>query len=91
MVADPKALQYIFHTSGYHFVKTAETLKTTELLLGRGIVWAHGLQFPKGVTSFYPLKELLRRSTPTSANNYEPGILRAPAENISFALPKFSA
>ncbi|KAH9989062.1 cytochrome P450 [Russula compacta] len=42
MVADPKALQYIFHTSGYHFVKPTETLKTTELLFGRGIAWAHG-------------------------------------------------
>ncbi|KAH9989043.1 cytochrome P450 [Russula compacta] len=42
VVADPKALQYILHTSGYHFIKSIEALKITELLFGRGIVWAHG-------------------------------------------------
>ncbi|KAI0284849.1 cytochrome P450 [Russula brevipes] len=42
VVADPKALQYILHTSGYRFVKAPEALKMIELLLGKGLVWAHG-------------------------------------------------
>jgi len=42
VVADPKALQYIFHTTGYHFVKPKDVLKTIELIFGGGIVWAHG-------------------------------------------------
>jgi len=42
VVADPKALQYILHTTGYHFVKPKDVLKTIELIFGGGIVWAHG-------------------------------------------------
>ncbi|KAI0263473.1 cytochrome P450 [Gloeopeniophorella convolvens] len=42
MLADPKALQYVLHTSGYQFPKRPDVVKITELLLGKGIVWAHG-------------------------------------------------
>jgi len=42
VIADPKALQYILHTSGYHFPKPKDILKTIDLLFGRGIVWTHG-------------------------------------------------
>ncbi|KAH8998345.1 cytochrome P450 [Lactarius hatsudake] len=41
-VADPKALQYILHTSGYHFPKGKEVTQVIKLLLGQGVVWAHG-------------------------------------------------
>ncbi|KAI0306228.1 cytochrome P450 [Multifurca ochricompacta] len=42
MVADPKALQYILHTSGYNFVKRPPVVKIMELMFGKGIIWAHG-------------------------------------------------
>ncbi|KAA1474654.1 cytochrome P450 [Dentipellis sp. KUC8613] len=42
MLTDPKALQYILHTSGYRFPKREDTVETTRLLLGQGLVWAHG-------------------------------------------------
>ncbi|KAK0455291.1 cytochrome P450 [Desarmillaria tabescens] len=41
-VADPKALQYIFHSSGYRFPKTRDTYRINEALTGRGIVTAEG-------------------------------------------------
>ncbi|KAH9169311.1 cytochrome P450 [Lactarius sanguifluus] len=41
-VADPKALQYILHTSGYHFPKGKEVTQTIKLVLGQGVIWAHG-------------------------------------------------
>ncbi|KAA1474645.1 cytochrome P450 [Dentipellis sp. KUC8613] len=42
MLTDPKALQYILHTSGYRWPKRADTNETTRLFLGQGLVWAHG-------------------------------------------------
>lgn len=42
MVADPKALQYILHSSGYNFPKRRDMVKVTEMVAGRGIVCAHG-------------------------------------------------
>ncbi|KAH9980906.1 cytochrome P450 [Lactifluus volemus] len=41
-LADPKALQYVLHTSGYHFAKDMESKQSAELALGRGIIWTHG-------------------------------------------------
>jgi hypothetical protein len=49
MVADPKALHYILHASGYDFPKTTDMLKVTEMLTGKALVCAHGgdhLSFP---------------------------------------------
>ncbi|KAI0263455.1 cytochrome P450 [Gloeopeniophorella convolvens] len=43
MIADPKAAQYILHTSGYHFPKKADQQQNTKMILGEGLVWApHG-------------------------------------------------
>ncbi|KIJ27600.1 hypothetical protein M422DRAFT_271203 [Sphaerobolus stellatus SS14] len=41
---DPKALQYILNTSGYNFPKPNENRIGSEMLLGRGLVWAEGSQ-----------------------------------------------
>ncbi|KAF9047053.1 cytochrome P450 [Hymenopellis radicata] len=40
LVSDPKALQYIFHTSGYQFAKSVDTNRVTEALFGYGLVTA---------------------------------------------------
>ncbi|KAI0284851.1 cytochrome P450 [Russula brevipes] len=42
VVADPKALRHIFHTSGYNFGRPKDALKMTELIFGKGISWAQG-------------------------------------------------
>ncbi|KAI0263471.1 cytochrome P450 [Gloeopeniophorella convolvens] len=42
MVTDPKALQHILHTSGYHYQKGALQNTITEMISGNGIVRAHG-------------------------------------------------
>jgi hypothetical protein len=42
-LADPKALQYILHTSGYHYPKGPEITQAVEMLVGRGLIWAHGV------------------------------------------------
>ncbi|KAH7922165.1 cytochrome P450 [Leucogyrophana mollusca] len=42
MVSDPKALQYIFQTSGYHFPKLPERRVLSRMLTGRGVTWAEG-------------------------------------------------
>jgi cytochrome P450 len=42
MVADPKALQYILHSSGYNFHKRSDLLKMTEMVAGNALSCAHG-------------------------------------------------
>ncbi|KAF7290074.1 PseudoU-synth-2 domain-containing protein [Mycena chlorophos] len=42
LVTDPKALQYIYHTSGYRFPKQPERIELTRLVFGRGLLWADG-------------------------------------------------
>ena len=37
MVADPKALQYILHVSGYNFPKAPDASHTIRMLTGDGI------------------------------------------------------
>ncbi|KAF7436931.1 hypothetical protein PC9H_003765 [Pleurotus ostreatus] len=39
---DPRALQHIFHTKGYHYPKRADAAQATRNILGRGIMWASG-------------------------------------------------
>ncbi|KAF8638059.1 hypothetical protein AX16_010691 [Volvariella volvacea WC 439] len=41
-IADPKALQHIFHTSGYGFLKWPERTEISRVLMGRGLLWADG-------------------------------------------------
>ncbi|KAI9452155.1 cytochrome P450 [Russula earlei] len=41
-LADPKALQYVLHTCGYHFPKGRETTQAIKMTIGQGIIWAHG-------------------------------------------------
>ncbi|KAF9462391.1 cytochrome P450 [Collybia nuda] len=42
LVSDPKALQYIYQTSGYNFVKQVERRELSRIISGRGILWADG-------------------------------------------------
>ncbi|OCH89199.1 PAH-inducible cytochrome P450 monooxygenase PC-PAH 1 [Obba rivulosa] len=42
-VADPKALQHIFHKSGYHYPKSIEARQLTRQLAGEGILFAEGV------------------------------------------------
>ncbi|KAF9047484.1 cytochrome P450 [Panaeolus papilionaceus] len=42
LVIDPKALQYIFRTGGYNFIKPKERRDLSLLISGPGIVWADG-------------------------------------------------
>ena len=42
MVADPKALQYILHTSGYNFSKAPDASHTIRMLTGEGISCTKG-------------------------------------------------
>ncbi|KAI0253592.1 cytochrome P450 [Lactifluus subvellereus] len=41
-LADPKALQYVLHKSGYHYPKGRETRQLIKLIVGQGIIWVDG-------------------------------------------------
>ncbi|KAK0445344.1 cytochrome P450 [Desarmillaria tabescens] len=41
-VSDPKALQYIFHTSGYRFPKSRDAIRIADALFGQGLVTVGG-------------------------------------------------
>ncbi|KAJ3749248.1 cytochrome P450 [Lentinula detonsa] len=40
VVSDPKAMQYIFQTAGYGFLKWPERTEISRVLMGRGLLWA---------------------------------------------------
>jgi hypothetical protein len=42
MVADPKGLHYILHTSTYDFPKRTDLVKVTEMVIGEALARAHG-------------------------------------------------
>jgi len=42
MVADPKAFQYILHTSGDNFPKSPDALYTLRMLTGDGVLATQG-------------------------------------------------
>jgi hypothetical protein len=42
MLADPRGLQYVLHTSGYHFPKRVDARMVIKLLTGRGLTWVSG-------------------------------------------------
>ncbi|KAF5375503.1 hypothetical protein D9615_009187 [Tricholomella constricta] len=42
LISDPKALQYIFQTSGYNFPKQPERREISRIVSGKGILWADG-------------------------------------------------
>ncbi|KAF9024372.1 cytochrome P450 [Hymenopellis radicata] len=44
VLADPKAIQYVLHTSGYRFPKTGDSDHLSEMVFGPGIVSAAGKQ-----------------------------------------------
>jgi len=43
MVSDPAALQYIFVKSAYRFPKPEERRVLSQMMNGKGIVWADGM------------------------------------------------
>ncbi len=45
LVSDPKALQYIYQTSGYKFIKPPGLKELSRLFNGTGILFVEGLQF----------------------------------------------
>lgn len=55
-LADPKALQYVLHKSGYHYPKGREIRQTIKLILGQGILWVDGPQIFYGFVASIALK-----------------------------------
>jgi len=66
MVADPKGLQYICHTSGYHFPKRPDINMIMRLISGRGIAWASGWYFTQFSVKTTP-GHFIPQVTPISA------------------------
>ncbi|GJJ15839.1 hypothetical protein Clacol_010117 [Clathrus columnatus] len=46
-LTDPKALHYILNTTGYTYPKPQQSRATTRLIIGEGLVYAHGDQHAK--------------------------------------------
>ncbi|THH16717.1 hypothetical protein EW146_g3968 [Bondarzewia mesenterica] len=42
MLADPKAIQHILHTSGYHYPKSADARQIIRMITGTSIIWVDG-------------------------------------------------
>ncbi len=86
MLTDPKALQYILHTSGYRFPKRADAVETTRLILGQGLVWAHGATSLLSSLRAVTLNSV-RRDPPTPEENHEPCFHRSAAQVLPRCIP----
>ncbi|KAF8884009.1 cytochrome P450 [Infundibulicybe gibba] len=42
LIADPKALQHIYHAAGYNYMKQSWRRELSRIVSGRGILWADG-------------------------------------------------
>ena len=82
LVADPKALQYIFHTSGYRFPKTGDMHHFMNSLFGPGIVTVDGKIIRFLDRWDFDLSSY-RRGTSSTETYLEPRILYGTAEELS--------
>lgn len=87
-LVDPKALQYVLHTSGYHFPKGKEVTQAIKLVIGQGVVWAHGLQIFELPASM-PLTYTSRHDPSTPEENHDAGILCSPTQNLPSLIPRY--
>ena len=53
MLADPKAFQYILHTSGYRYPKSRDRLQLTRMVAGDGIIWVNGIKLSRYISAVY--------------------------------------
>ena len=66
LISDPKALQYIFHTSGYKFPKAKERIPLLRAAFGGGILAAEGeisvvfVSFPYNINIYRPQAKCTR-------------------------------
>ncbi|KAF8910707.1 cytochrome P450 [Mucidula mucida] len=77
VLADPKAIQYVLHTSGYRFPKTGDSDHLADLVFGPGIVSAAGKQHQRqrrvlnGAFSATQIRSYLKVSQTLSARLVE--------------------
>ncbi|KAE9411099.1 cytochrome P450 [Gymnopus androsaceus JB14] len=99
MVADPRALQYVLHTSGYRFPKSIDSQQITKMMFGRGILWAEGevhnrqrkaLNPAFSATQLRQFLSLFQRSTARLANKWKEEQLVSSVVNVSQWLPKIT-
>ncbi len=88
-VGDPKALQYIFHSSGYRFPKTRDINRTIKALTGEGLAAVEGTKL---VVSMFPslCNWNSRRYPPTPAENSWASLYSVSAPAISNRFPSIS-
>ncbi|SRR6266404_4601898 len=84
MVADPKALRYILHLSGYNFPKIRDVVKLTEMVVGNGLVCAHGAPLSITLSRPFSICRILccRKDPRTLEKNFDSCILRLSNEVV---------
>ncbi|KAE9410878.1 cytochrome P450 [Gymnopus androsaceus JB14] len=99
MVADPRALQYVLHTSGYRFPKTKDSQQITRMISGRGILWAEGevhnrhrkvLNPAFSAAQLRQFLSLFQRSTARLTNKWKEEGLDGSVVNVTKWLPKIT-
>ncbi len=88
-VGDPKALQYIFHSSGYRFPKTRDVNRTIKALTGEGLAAVEGTKLVASVLSSLCNRNF-RRHPPTPAENSWASLYGVSTPAISNRFPGIS-
>lgn len=86
-LADPKALRYVLHTSGYHFPKGREVDQNIKLVLGTGILCAPSTWIVMVFTLIMLPLIFCRHGPPTPEEDYDSGIPCSSAQNIPSLVP----
>ena len=87
MVADPKALQYILHTSGYNFPKSPDASHVIRMLTGDGVGCTHGKCFMKLIAPVSDKNAARRRNPSASEESYGRSVFCAPFKGVSHTIP----
>ena len=85
-ISDPKALQYIFQTSGYNFPKQPERRVLSRLVGDTGLTWADGELLAHGGGRSKADMDHTRRDPQTPAQGHAPCVWQPGVEGVASSL-----
>jgi len=88
MLADPRALQYLLHQTGYRYPKSVDRAHFNELVVGKGLVTVQGWYFYCMTTNTRSSVEPRRRSTSPSAEGHNTRVQRTAITVIPSLVPQ---
>ena len=90
MLADPRALQYLLHQTGYRYPKSVDRAHFNELVVGKGLVTVQGWYLYHMTINTRSSVEPHRRSASPSAEGHNTCVQRTAITIIPSLVPQYS-